>query len=119
MTIGVPSERVFLKYQLTKSQTVFVSVYLKILFASGSPIPRLCRVNLGALVLFYRKSTSINSFNKRFSLPACYEGQIGGKGGRLGFDCLENIESAYDYKSTGLPLTLSPQCPSVSSVESS
>ena len=90
----MPSDQVFLKYQLTKSQTVFVSVYLKILFASGNPIPKLCLVSFGALVLFSRKSTSINSFKSLFSFPAYYEGLIGGKGGRLGFDYLENNESA-------------------------
>ena len=65
-------------------------------------------------MLFYKKSTSINSFSNHFSFPAYYEGLIGGKGGRLGFDYFENNESGYDYKSEGFPLFIS-----VSSVESS
>lgn len=114
-TAGVPSARVFLKYQLTRSQTVLVSVYLFIHFASGSPMPRLCLVNFGAEELFCRKSTSMNSFKSRFSFPIYCDGRIGGKGGRLGFDYLENIESATDYLS--LPRVYIQL--SVSSVESS
>lgn len=39
---------------------------------------------------------SINSLRSLYSLPAYSLGRIGGRGGRFGLDCFENIESATD-----------------------